>query len=247
MSELTEQYFGLVHEYLDRLDAESGPTVKQIARMFADCFQANGIVQLVGIKHGCEFAMELGYRAGGLMPFHQCNIKHLLNQKKRTEQQIGDPKVYDDPQIARDMLALYNIDPHDLFLIVSASGCEAVAVECAQIARDHGHQVIAVVNRREAEASVSTHPSGKKLTDLADVVLDTLAPYPDVEIEVAPGVRMAQINTLCGNILAQMITAETYRYMTEQGMDCPVLLSANVQGADVHNKAISDPYEGRWR
>lgn len=50
------------------------------------------------------------------------------------------------------------------------------------------------------------------------------------------GQKINQVSTVTGNVIAQMLCAETYRYLTGLGHDCPVLLSANVKGADVHNR-----------
>ena len=86
----------------------------------------------------------------------------------------------------------------------------------------------------------------KKLEDYADLILDTHAEVNDVILEVADGHKMNHVGTINGNVIAQMLTAETYRYLTENGYECPVLLSANLKGADVHNRRLSDKYAGRW-
>ena len=240
-----KKYFDVVHEYLDRIDSECGEEIIEASHMLAECFDNNGIGQLFGLKHGLEFAMELGYRAGGLMPFHKMNLGDLLLRGKITEEQLNDEAIYDNLEIAHMLVENYNTYPEDMYIIVSSGGYEAVAVEVALMAKEAGQKVIAVVNMNEVRQATSHHPSGKLLTDVADLVIDTLAPYPDVTVEVA-GEQMCPIGTINGNIIAQMITGETYNYFVSQGKECPILLSANVKGADVYNRKISDKYVGRW-
>ncbi len=115
----------------------------------------------------------------------------------------------------------------------------------AMKAKEEGHTVIGVVSKACSENSDSQHPSQKKLEEVVDLTLDTCAPYPDLVVNL-DGLHANQIATLCGNVVAQMLTAETYRYLKESGKECPVLLSANIEGADVHNRSLSSKYEGRW-
>ncbi|MBQ9036644.1 MAG: sugar isomerase domain-containing protein [Erysipelotrichaceae bacterium] len=241
-----KKYFEVVQNYLDLIEKSSEDDVKKAALILAECFQNNGVCQLFGVKHGLEFSMELGYRAGGLMPFHRFNVTDLVLKGILTEEEMNDPAVYDRCELVEKLMEIYNVYPEDMFLITSSSGTEGVVVEAALLAKKQGRKVIAVVNGNEVKVSKSHHPSGKNLVEVADLVIDTHAPYPDVNIELADGQKMCQVSTICGNIIAQMITGETYRYFVENGLDCPVLLSANVKGADVHNRQISDKYLGRW-
>ncbi len=239
-------YFDVAKQYLDIVEKESEADIKQASEMFADCFENNGIVQLCGIKHGLEFAMELGYRAGGLMPFHRFNLGDLVLKDIIEQDEFETIEVWDREDLVDKVFELYNIHPADMFLICDFAGYEAFATEVALRAKREGRKVIAVISKAESAHHSSTHSSGKKVEDVADLVIDTHTPYPDLALEVKGGLKMGQLSTFCGNIIAQMITGETYRYLTEQGKECPVLLSANVKGADVHNREISDKYVGRW-
>ena len=98
----------------------------------------------------------------------------------------------------------------------------------------------------EAAATESKHPLKTKLEDYADLVLDTHAEVGDVVLDIDGTHKMNHVGTITGNVIAQMLTAETYRYLTENGHESPVLLSANLKGADVHNRRLSDKYAGRW-
>ena len=77
--------------------------------------------------------------------------------------------------LAEVVLANFELGPPDAMIVFSASGLTAVPIEIAQGARARGlpvivHLQLAVARRR------SGHPSGSRLLDHADVVLDLYAP-----------------------------------------------------------------------
>ena len=69
---------------------------------------------------------------------------------------------------------------------------------------------------------------------------------PDVALDIE-GVKTGQLSSTVTNVIAQMLTAEVYKYFVDHGKKAPVLLSANVKGADAHNNAFTDPYGRRIR
>jgi len=242
----TKEFFDVAETYLQRIISQEKATIVAAAGMMGDCMNDNGIIQLFGLDHGVAFSMELGYRAGGLMPFHQFRTSDLVLRDVISEADFKKPDFNDDLTMATKLINLYNVDCADMFCLISYSGNEPLIVEVALQAKQNNHKIIAVVNKRMVATLAPRHPSGKKLTDLADIVLDVLAPNPDTVMTLSDGSPFGQVSSICGNVIAQMLTAEIYRYLSDQGQSCPVLLSANVKGADVHNRAISDKYLGRW-
>ena len=242
----SKEFFDLALDYIKQLEVTRKPEIIKAASLMGDCMMENGLVQLFGINHGIAFSMELGYRAGGLMPFHQFRVTDLLFRGVISEEEFSDPNFNNNTDMAHKMLEMYNIDPKDMFILISLAGNEAILVETALTVKEKGHKVIAILSEKKAKNSPIIHESGKKLTDVVDLVMDITSPYPDTVVTLSNGTQFNQVSTICGNVIAQMLTAETYRYLKEKGQDCPVLLSANVKGADVHNRAISDKYLGRW-
>lgn len=242
----TKTYFDRAWDAVELATKEERENILKTSAMMGECMKENGVVQLCGIKHGLAFSMELGYRAGGLMPFHKCDPKDLALRGVVTEEELYDPSFYSKPETAHKLYNLYRIEKEDMFIIISPSGCEAMIVEMALIAKEKGHKVVAVLSKKLQDSLKAEHSSGKKLSEVADLVIDLHTDVPDAVLSVDEVHRMNQVQTVVGNTIAQMLTAETHRYLTEQGEDCPVLLSANVKGADVHNRSLSDKYLGRW-
>ncbi|MCI8540502.1 MAG: sugar isomerase domain-containing protein [Erysipelotrichaceae bacterium] len=242
----TKEYFKVAKERLASVKEAQRENILAAAKMMGDCMENDGVVQLFGLNHGRAFSMELGYRAGGLMPFHQFNVVDLVMRGVIKEDEFQQPDFDDNTEMAHKLWDMYNVMPTDMFILISFAGNEGIMIETALKAKAAGHKIIAVVSQKQAQQAVSRHPSGKKLSDLADLVIDNGADECDALLDVDGTHKMTQIATITGNVIAQMITAETYHYLTSMGKDCPILLSANVKGADEHNRAMSDKYLGRW-
>src|SRR6185295_18710496 len=97
--------------------------------------------------------------------------------------------------------------------------------------RSCGVRVVAIVSRRHSEASESRHPRGEKLTDHADLVLDTGAPpgdamvlIPGLETPVSPG------STVGGCLLVNALKAEVADRLTRAGQPPRVLTAATLVG-----------------
>ncbi|MBR3694296.1 MAG: sugar isomerase domain-containing protein [Erysipelotrichales bacterium] len=219
--------------------------IVEVASRMGECIRRNGVIQLFGVGHGRAFAMELGYRAGGLMPFHQFLVRDLALRNVISEREYLSTDFLDHVEYAQMLYDLYHIEKEDLFIIISESGCEGLVVEVARLVKSKGHGVVAVISKEASQKNDSRHVTGEKLIDLADLVIDTHSHYPDTLFSVDK-YDINQMSTILGNVIAQMLTAETYRYLRNLGIECPVLMSANVKGADVHNRKLSDQYLGRW-
>lgn len=241
-----KDFFSAAKLALETVKMTQREAIMKAAKMMGDCMQENGLIQLFGLGHGLGFSMELGYRAGGLMPFHQIRTEDLLLRGVIDPQEANDPNFFDRCDLTEKLWNMYNIDDHDMFILISNLGNNSVIVEFAKLVKERGRKLIVVTSKQETAAATSHHPSGKKLIDFADLVIDNCGENPDAIITLESGDQINQVTTVTGNVIAQMLTAETYRYLTGLGVDCPVLLSANVTGADVHNREISDVYLNRW-
>ena len=199
-----------------------------------------GVVQLFGVRHGEEFVNELNYRAGGIAPFHGLKLKDLVLMEKVDQKDIDSGAIYDDITVADRFAEAYDLDDRDLYCLVSFYGNEPLILELARRAKEKGQKVVGVVNKKSFDVC------GGSLLDYCDLYLDMGADEPDCAIDL-DGMKIGQLSSTVSNVTAQMLTAELYRYFVEKGKEAPVLLSANVKGADVHNNSLTDPYGRRVR
>ncbi len=238
--DIKKQYFDLVKKKVEEVYATQLASIENVARLFGECMENQGVVQLFGVRHGEEFVNELNYRAGGIAPFHGLKLKDLVLMEKVDQKDIDSDVIYNDVTVADRFAQAYDLDDRDLYCLVSFYGNEPLVLELARRAKEKGQKVVGVVNKKSYDAC------GGKLLDYCDLYLDMGADEPDNAIDL-DGVKIGQLSSTVSNVTAQMLTAELYRYFTEKGKEAPVLLSANVKGADVHNNSLTDPYGRRVR
>ena len=112
-----------------------------------------------------------------------------------------------------------------MFLIASNSGVNGSIVGVALRAKAEGHPVIAVTSLEHTNAVTPKHPSGQRLSEVADVVIDNRAPYGDTTIEVPGGVGVGAVSSLTAAYIAQLITigaAQRIAALGDDPADLPV-------------------------
>jgi uncharacterized phosphosugar-binding protein len=219
--------------------------IRAAARLLADRMLNGGVLQVFGTGHSRAFAMEMAGRAGGLVPVHAMTMEDLALRGARPADDLKDLTLERRPEIAREVLSLYDIRPEDAFIVVSSSGRNGATVELAIAAKQRSHPVVAVTSMAHTTAVTSRHPSGNRLFEVADLVIDNRAPIGDAVLPLGDGLGVCAVSSITGAFIAQGLTAEIVRHYQEAGIKPPVLISANVEGADTHNEALRRQYAGR--
>ena len=238
--DIKKKYFDLIKEKIEEVYKCQSDKMSEVAALFGSCMENEGVVQLFGVAHGEEFVNELNYRAGGIAPFHALRLKDLVLNGMLKQEVIDSGEIYQDDRAIELFEKLYDLDDRDLLCLVSFYGKEPLVIALAKKAKEKGQKVVAVVNKKSYDAC------GGPLLDYADAYLDMGTDEPDTALMIND-LRVGQISSTVSNVTAQMLTAELYRYFTQKGKEAPVLLSANVKGADVHNNSLTDPYGRRVR
>ncbi|MEO3788657.1 SIS domain-containing protein [Nonomuraea sp. B10E15] len=220
--------------------------VRKAAELLVTSLRADGVVNAFGSGHSEAIAMEIAGRAGGLVPSNRLTPRDLVLYGGQPPG-VLTPELERDPAVARQIYDLAPVAPQDVFVLISSSGVNGTVVELARIVKDQGHPLIALTSVKHSTQMTSRHPSGSKLLDLADVVLDNGAPYGDALLELAGGGSYGAVSTITSALLAQMVVTEAVDELVAMGETPPIYLSANVAGGDEHNKALESRYAGRIR
>ncbi|MET8001381.1 SIS domain-containing protein [Nonomuraea glycinis] len=220
--------------------------VRRAAAAVVASLRAGGVVNAFGSGHSEAIAMEIAGRAGGLVPSNRLTPRDLVLYGGEPAS-VLTPELERDPAVAHRIYELAPVAPQDVFVLVSSSGVNGTVVELASIVKERGHQLIAITSVKHSIQMTSRHPSGGKLLDLADIVLDNGAPYGDALMELPGGGSYGAVSTITSALLAQMVVTEAVDLLVELGETPPVYLSVNVTGGDEHNKALESRYAGRIR
>ncbi|MEV4225105.1 SIS domain-containing protein [Nonomuraea sp. NPDC049725] len=220
--------------------------VGQAAEAIVTSLRAGGVVNAFGSGHSEAIAMEIAGRAGGLVPSNRLTPRDLVLYGGEPPS-VLTPELERDPAIAHRIYELAPVEPQDVFVLVSSSGVNGAVVELATLVKERGHPLIAITSVSHSVRMTSRHPSGRKLLDLADIVLDNGSPYGDAILELPGGGSYGAVSTITSALLAQMVVTEAVERLVALGQTPPVYLSVNVAGGDEHNKALESRYAGRIR
>jgi uncharacterized phosphosugar-binding protein len=150
--------------------------------------------------------------------------------------------------LADRILRNFDLSVKDSALVISSSGCNLVPIEMAEGFQKRGVKVVAIVSLAHLRASQSRHRDGKKLTDFADLCLDTGAPVGDAMVQV-PGLitPVSPGSTVGGCLLVNAIKAEVAAKLTQAGNPPRVLSAAAVVGSEKATTLFEEAYDEHAR
>jgi uncharacterized phosphosugar-binding protein len=246
MTDLTAQF---LEETTTRLERLAGPNraIDDAITMIADALEAGGVIQAFGTGHSEAFAMEIAGRAGGLIATNKMQLRTLVLRGDRAVSDLGGAEFERDPNVGENLLALFDVQPNDVFIIASNSGVNGSILGVALAAKARGHKVIAVTSMDHTMKVKPKHPSGKRLCEVADIVIDNLAPFGDSTLKLEDGTGIGAVSSITAAFIAQRITIGVADHIRRRGKTPPVYISANIPGGDEHNSALENLYGERIR
>ncbi|MEV1288837.1 SIS domain-containing protein [Micromonospora sp. NPDC049679] len=239
-------YLAVVTETVHRVAESQREEVRRAAELITAALRADGVVHAFGTGHSEAFAMEIAGRAGGLVPTNKLALRDVVLYGGDPPTVLG-PMLERDPAVAHRLYELAPVQQQDVFVMASNSGVNGAVVELGLLVKERGHPLIVVTSRAHSAQVASRHPSGRKLAELADVVLDNGAPYGDATVPLPGGGAVGAVSSITAALLAQQIVVEVVRRLVEAGETPPVYLSANIPDGDAHNHALEARYSGRIR
>lgn len=239
------EFLAAARDAIARVEGTQLDAIRRASAVLAERMRSGGVVQVFGTGHSRSFAMEMAGRAGGLVPVHAMYLDDLALSGRYPADEVKDPAFERRPEIAHELFGLYDVRPEDAFVVVSSSGRNGATIEMAFTAAERELPVVVVTSMAHTSAVASRHPSGKRLFELGDIVIDNCAPYGDAVLGTGGGPKICAVSSVTGTVIAQALTAEIAARYREHGADPPVLLSANVDGADDHNTRLRARYGSR--
>jgi uncharacterized phosphosugar-binding protein len=231
---------------LDRIQATQMDAIARTADRCSRAIEAGGLVHLFGTGHSRIPLEEMFPRYGSYPGFHPIAELSMTFHTEVVGANGQRQAMFIErvPGLAEAILANFVFGPDDLMIVFSASGTTAVPIEIALGAQARGLPVIAVTSVAQSMARPSEHPSGSRLLDHAEIVIDLCVPVGDamvslegVDTPVGPG------STVANTAIVNEIKVQTAALLLARGALPPVLTSAAVVGA----KRSAELFEAAYR
>lgn len=242
MSDALNSYYAQIRQKLSVLDLQRD-VIDQAAGMMLETVRNQRNLFVFGASHAGILAEEMSYRAGGLAivnplfnPALMLNVRPLtLTSAVENVEGLGRVLVDSSPLQAGDTL-----------LIHSVSGRNAITLDVALCARERGVKVVAITSLATAAKVTSRHSSGKLLATVAHVTIDNLCEYGDAAVELAGMTqKVAPLSTIMGATIANSLVLRLCELMLDEGLEPPVLASANIDGNQQINSDILNKYRSQ--
>lgn len=223
------RYFEEAMKRLPQLLEGQRPALDGAAQLCTDAIASGGLVHLFGCGHSRMMCEEMTPRQGCFVGWHTIVELGLtfhnlivgpngLRQSLHLEKTLG---------YAEQILRNFAFGPKDVLIVVSTSGIREVIIEMAEGAKKRGLSVIALLSKAHCDKAKPAHPSGKKLVDVADVVLDNGAPEGDCILEIdGCKNKTGPLSTVGGAMVMNMLRCEVAQRLMDQGIE-PVFLPSH--------------------
>lgn len=240
------EYIEHVRRLIDEVERKEAPAMEQCVRVLADATCDGHVVYVFGSSHAGILSQEAFYRAGGLMTVCPIWGQEVLASREpatltsRMERCVGYGSA---------IASAYPLEKGDVLVVHSVSGRNPVTIEVAMAGRDAGCTVVGITSLAYSQSVASRHPSGKRLFELCDIVLDNHGERGDACVEVGDtGIKAGPTSTVVGALMLNAIMVEVACELVRRGMeDPPVFSSANLDGGDERNALLAERYREQIR
>ncbi len=231
-------YMNELTSILEEVYETNKDKIKDLAEKFAENIMEDRIIHTFGTGHSHMIGIELFARAGGLG-----NVDAMLDPDVLTSNgAVRSGALEKLPGVSDIVYDNYTAKAGDIMIVISNSGRNSMPIEMAMRAKKEGLFVIAVTSLKQSEKMISRHPSGKKLYEVADVVLDNCAPGGDGCLNIN-GYITGAVSSIASMFILNTITSEAIKIVTDKGFKPYIFQSQNVDG--FNNDAIYAHYRGR--
>lgn len=234
------EYINNCKEIIEKISTDGAESIEKAATLLAETIINNKRLYLFGTGHSHMLSEELFYRAGGLVNIQPILVPPLMLHISASESTLAErvegyaEKIFED----------YGMSENDLVIIISNSGRNGVIVDMALLCKEKGLNVIALTNLEHTYAGASRHKSGKRLCEIADIVLDNFGCVGDacVTVDGVDG-KICPTSTVTGALILNSIVAQAVDNCAKKGFCPDHFASSNVDGGDEINNKLVEKYK----
>ncbi len=243
----SQAYLAGLRDLLEQMETRQLDHIDAAARTMSDCIRRGGIVHLFGSGHSMLPALEVFPRYGSFVGLHPIVDPRLLWFNVLGSFGVPEMLFLQNTEGYADVLLDgQHLRAGDVLVVFSHGGTSAVVVDAARYAKRRDLTVVAV-SSSAASAAAPRHSSGRKLSDLADLVVDTGAPRGEALVDVEGLVEpVGAVTTVLAMSVALAIVSRTAELLVAAGH--PVVQSVRAERDEtLAYRVVYDAYESSLR
>jgi uncharacterized phosphosugar-binding protein len=241
---MTEIYVHEIEKLIQKLKSSQIPAIKLAAERITEAILASHLVYVFGTGQSGLMAYEVDHRAGGIQQFLPV-LDQGLNMNSGAARSLGLERL---PGYARIVIEDYDVQPGDVLIVVSNSGKNVVPIEMARVGKEKGATIVAITAREYSASLTSEEASGKRLFEVADVVLDSGCPPGDALVQLeGMSARIAASSTVMGALILNALVTQVGENLLKLGVVPAVAMSGKLPGAQEYNQKAIAPIRKKLR
>jgi len=245
MEKVYTDYISEVNRIISDIQAEEMDKIEEVSQLFAKTIGNDFLVHTYGSGHSRMAVEEVFPRYGSYPGFHTIVELSMTfhNQVVGANGQRQAMYIENVEGLAEQILKNFVIKDNDCFLLFSTTGVGSVVVEMALEAKKRGLKVVAVTSVTNGMNTPAKHSSGKKLIDVADIIIDNHVPLGDAAVQIDNlKYRVSPVSTIANTLIVNLFKARTAELLTEAGHPPLVLTSSHYIGKEASKQVFEDSY-----
>ncbi len=234
------EYIENIKKIIEKIETEGVKSIEAAAEILSETLVSGNRIFLFGTGHSHMLSEELFYRAGGLVNVQPVLVDELMLHISAS----GSTLKEREEGMAERIFEEYKMSENDAVIIISNSGRNGVIVDMALLCKAKGLKTIALTNLEHTYFGESRHKSGKRLCEIADVVLDNCGCVGDACIEV-DGIegKICPTSTVTGALILNSAIAACVELCVKKGFKPDHFASSNIDGGDEINNSLVEKYK----
>ncbi len=240
---LADIWLEKTREVMNAIAETQRERISEAARIMADSIAVERWVHTFGCGHATLPIEEMYPRIGGFVGFHPMIELPLTYFTHIT----GEMGIHQFLFLERaegfgvEVMKSYDFDERDTMWIFSHSGINNVNIDIALESKKIGMNVIALGSAAAYKDHKSRHSSGKKLFDIADVVVDTCVPAADASVPLKNHLdQIGPVSTVAFTTALWMIITTVAELLVERGVGLYIHPSHNVPGDTTAQERLNE-------
>ncbi len=241
---LEHRFLSKIREIIDRIEHTQAEQIDAAAEVVATALTSGHGFFISSIGHGNDG--DLLGRAGGLMALKSFgfsfNVNSPVGESLRDRPRPGSfDAEYETVRLA---VKASQLRAGDCLIVGSVSGRNAGPISLALAAQEIGVTVIALTSLEYTHQVKSLHPTGKRLCEVADIVIDNCVPFGDacLEVEGLP-VKAFPLSGIAATTICWMLCALVVEKLLQRGLQPHIYMSANREGGPQFNQEQEAEYD----
>lgn len=243
MSKIAKEWLQNARSVMEKIETKEMANIEKAAALMAASIGNGHWVHTFGCGHSTLPVEEMYPRIGGFVGFHPI-IELPLSYFTHIH---GDMGVHQFIFLERvegygtEIMKSYNFDKNDTMWLFSHSGINNVIIDVALKAKEIGLNLVVCGSEKAFSKVKSRHSSGRKLFEIADVVIDSHVPIVDATVDLKNHTdKIGPVSTMAFTTIVWMMITTIAEMLQERSVKLFIHPSHNVPGDDTAHERLSD-------